>query len=70
MHTMNVMELRTLREAAEERGRRIAERLERIEASRRRLWTRMDRLRAEMAPQPRGVLDAAAPVVNVPALSA
>ncbi|HYH82770.1 MAG TPA: hypothetical protein VEX86_23455 [Longimicrobium sp.] len=53
MRTKDVAELRALREAAKERSRQIAERLERIEAQRHRLWARMDRLRAEMDGRPR-----------------
>ncbi len=46
MGRIDTAELRMLRETAKERSRRIAQRMDRIEADRLRLWTRMERLRA------------------------
>lgn len=51
MLRIDVAQLQMLREAARERSRHIAHRMDQIEAGRLRLWTRMDRLRAELDAQ-------------------
>jgi hypothetical protein len=61
MVTIDRAELQMLREAARERGRHIASRMEQIEAGRRRLWMRMDQLRVEMAAE-RQVYDVTAEI--------
>jgi len=45
---IDIARLQMLREAAKERSRHIAERMERIESGRLRLWSRMNHLRAEL----------------------
>jgi len=51
MMRIDIAQLQMLREAAKERSRHIAERMHQIEADRLRLWTRMNRLRAELDAQ-------------------
>jgi hypothetical protein len=51
MLRIDVAALQMLREAAKERSSRIAHRMDQIQADRLRLWSRMDRLRAELEAQ-------------------